>query len=235
MPQETAKEIIRARLIEAAMTERKLPAGRARPASASGFWPSIIRDQDDLAGWSDEEKAAYAAGRFARSATAAEVTRWEECLDWIARLVTVENNRRAVLAWARMKSGGRSMKGWCRGEGIEEHTGKRRADRAICEIAGHFRHDVELLGETGVSGVFIDTAVSGKQNATLDELALQQAAHAPRAWMTADAKPLAHDEDEPDAAARSAKAIEDHNKRMRRRRAEIEARKREKLGLAEAA
>ncbi|WP_157961754.1 hypothetical protein [Acuticoccus kandeliae] len=220
-------------MVEVARTERKLPASRLTPAGASGFWRSILRTQEDINGWSPEEKAAYAAGRFARTATAAEVSRWEEVLHWIMHTVTEERNRRAVSAWAQMKAGGRHMKARCKGEGIEEHAGKRRADRAVREIAAAFGNNPSLLISVGSEGVFIEEPVSGTENGTLDELALQAAQRSPRAWMASDAKPLAHDEDDPDAVQASAKAIEQHNKAMRRRAASIEARKREKLNVFE--
>lgn len=67
--------------------------------------------------------------------TAHEIAELEALHDW---LITVgnETERRALLAWARSKVGGKSFRRWCfQVEGIHPETGRRREDRALEQIA----------------------------------------------------------------------------------------------------
>lgn len=219
--------IIRDRLIEAARTERKLPLGRAVPAASNSFWPPILYTKEDIDGWGIEERERRAAGMCRRGASAAEVTRMEECMRWITELVSCEQNRRAVLAWAAMKAGGLPIRVWSRREGIEEHTAKRRADRAVAEIAGDFAKRPSLLIAEVDSDLFNECPVSGTDSGMLDELTAERA-ETPPAHIYPGAHPVdLLDMDDPDVVRRFEKHLAGHNKRMR------EMQRRRKLGVYE--
>ncbi|ORE90650.1 hypothetical protein ATO13_22061 [Stappia sp. 22II-S9-Z10] len=223
---------IRARLIEAAKTERKLPPGRVKPGEPRSVWPTAgpptraemnqwggsmtgarkagIRpeqrvltahpafDPDDPGTWRmvdvtrlDGHSSDVAAAMSRETATAAEVTRMDEALRWVVDLVTDPGNRRAVLAWALAKAGGRPVRSWARNvEGVTEHTAKRRADRAIAQIAAHFANDPRLLASTGAQGLFNEAADFDTHFPTLDDCGCGDGP-SPRAWMDSDAKPVA--------------------------------------------
>ena len=172
MDQQQTEDIVRPRLIEAAETERKLPPGVGM--GSAGFWPQIIHTKEDLEGWSAEDKQRRAEGFFRRGASPAEVTRMEECMDWIANIVTWEQNRSAVLAWAAMKAGGQPLRFWARGEGINENTAKRRADRAIAQIAGHFANKSHLLDPTIENRLLNETPEIGTDFGMMDDVASER-------------------------------------------------------------
>lgn len=232
---ESIESLVALRLIEAAETERKLPAARVRPEGYKGTWPLM-----DPPTWGDvlqygtkrlEEMRQEFFDNFRARVSPQEIARMDETAAWVRDHVTRDEDRRAVFAWARMKAGGLSLRAWCRRNGIGVNTAKRRADTAISEIAAAFGNSSEFLMVLPSSCVVTQTPEIGIQMTTMDDCAQEKVS----SWMASDAKPQAHDEDDPDAVQASAKAIELHNKAMRRRAASIEARKREKLGLAEAA
>jgi hypothetical protein len=67
--------------------------------------------------------------------TARELAELEALHDWLTA-VGNEQNRRALLAWARSKVGGKSFRRWCfQVEGIHPETGRRRKDRALEQIS----------------------------------------------------------------------------------------------------
>jgi len=58
-------------------------------------------------------------------------------------LIEKDEERRALLAWARSKVGGKAFRRWCfQVEGIHPETGRRRKDRALARIDAHLRGGV---------------------------------------------------------------------------------------------
>lgn len=66
--------------------------------------------------------------------TTHELSELEALFEWLLAIDN-EAERRALLAWARSKVGGKSFAGWCRKvEGIHPETGRKRKDRALEKI-----------------------------------------------------------------------------------------------------
>lgn len=81
---------------------------------------------------SEERKAFWE--RLGMRPTAEELSRLEAIYDWLAS-TDDDGERRALLAWARSKAGGKSFRRWCfTVEGIHPETGRRRKDRALDKI-----------------------------------------------------------------------------------------------------
>jgi hypothetical protein len=97
--------------------------------------------EDPLA---DERKAFWE--RIGLTATASELREIDALYDLIV-LVRDDGERRALLAWARAKAGGKAFRRWCfKVEGIHPETGRRRKDRALAQISAHLvRSDVQNI------------------------------------------------------------------------------------------
>ncbi|WP_226576516.1 DUF6362 family protein [Acuticoccus sediminis] len=208
----TLEHIIRERLIEAAETERKLPLGLGR--GSSGFWPQIIHTKEDLEGWSAEDKQRRAEGFFRRGASPAEVTRMEECMDWITNIVTWDQNRQAVLAWAAMKAGGQPIRYWAREQGIAEQTAKRRADRAIAQIAGHFANTPHLLNRPIENRLFNEPPEFGTDFDMMDEVAPTTEPPA-RSGISIAPRPTIPDLSDPEVVEDITRSVNEARKRVR--------------------
>jgi hypothetical protein len=99
----------------------------------------LAKGEDPLA---EERKAFW--DRIGMMPTAAEIAAVETLFDWLAGLDD-DCERRALLAWARSKVGGKSFRRWCfKVEGIHPETGRRRKDRALQRISDH------LAGKRGL-------------------------------------------------------------------------------------
>lgn len=69
-------------------------------------------------------------------------------------LVDNDGERRALLAWARSKVGGKAFRRWCfQVEGIHPETGRRRKDRALARISAHLVRSSVQNNDTGSEGV----------------------------------------------------------------------------------
>jgi len=122
--------------IRAAEIERLAP-GHIGPALPHSLALPYVHDFADKAGWGtkrlEEERQAF-WDRLGRMPSAAELTSLEAIFDWL-RSTDNDGERRALLAWARAKAGGKSFRRWCfKVEGIHPETGRRRKDRALAKI-----------------------------------------------------------------------------------------------------
>jgi hypothetical protein len=123
-------EIIRARFVEAAHTERHL-ASPFRP-DARGFWPKIFHDKEDRDGWDDQAKQEdMEAWQGRGSAKADALSRHQECLDWTVSLIDdakplTAYRVRVLWTWARCRNGGLDFGARCHRMGISRPTGYRR-------------------------------------------------------------------------------------------------------------
>jgi hypothetical protein len=148
---------------KAAIIDRRLPI-MAKPAALRAQQIPYVHDEADQRGWfpvagrTKSERIANRKklkcslqegdiGRYAEERMKMldpdhqrilpeDVTDWETVNEYLW-LVTDEDNRKALLNWAKAKAGGRPFKHWCKKNGIHEETGRRRKDRALGVISAH--------------------------------------------------------------------------------------------------
>lgn len=151
---EIAEMFIRAAEVERSTREH------VGPSSKTGFWPQYVHTFADKAGWrkeigdklekgadplSEERKAFWE--RLGMMATADEIRELDGLYD-LLMMVDADGERRALLAWARSKVGGKAFRRWCfQVEGIHPETGRRRKDRALARIAAHLERSGAQNGE----------------------------------------------------------------------------------------
>lgn len=139
---EIAERFIRAAEIERASHEHVGPA----PLRAQQL--AYVHSYSDKLGWrkeigdkldpkadplADERKAFWE--RIGIMPSAHELSELEALHEWLLS-VGNEMERRALLAWARSKVGGKSFRRWCfKVEGIHPNTGRARKDRALAQIS----------------------------------------------------------------------------------------------------
>lgn len=88
----------------------------------------------------DERKAFWE--RMGMMPTSEELRELDGLYD-LLMLIEKDEERRALLAWARSKVGGKAFRRWCfQVEGIHPETGRRRKDRALARIDAHLRGGV---------------------------------------------------------------------------------------------
>lgn len=138
---EIASRFIRAAEIDRSTREHVGPA----PLRAQQL--PYTHDWIDKAGWrkevgdkldpkadllADERRRFWEDGDAAP--TAEKLSAVQATFDWLT-LLDNDGERRALLAWARSKVGGKSFRRWCHAvEGIHPETGRRRKDRALAKI-----------------------------------------------------------------------------------------------------
>lgn len=138
--------IIKARFLEAADTERRLPYAKVRPDGYGSSMPSYLHDFADRVGWGKdrlEEERRSLSRRL--PPTAAAISRHDECLRWTVEEIAFEPYRRAIWGWALCRASSRSFRGWCRTEGVSHETGYRRVDAVTAAISSKFRKSSHLL------------------------------------------------------------------------------------------
>lgn len=101
-------------------------------------------------------------------------------------IVGADSERRALLAWARAKAGGKAFRRWCFSvEGIHPETGRRRKDRALARIHAQLdRDDVQDCVNEHESQLQCGQEF-GDVSGTLDEAAGQR--DGLNSWMADDA------------------------------------------------
>ncbi len=138
------------------IAERFIRAAEIERASHEHVGPAALRAQQlpyvhsftDKLGWrkevgdkldpkadplADERKAFWE--RIGIMPTAHELSELEALHEWLLS-VGNDKERRALLAWARSKVGGKSFRRWCfKVEGIHPNTGRARKDRALAQIS----------------------------------------------------------------------------------------------------
>lgn len=132
--------------IRAAEIERADPqhVGPAQPRSLN---LPYVHDWVDKLGWAKtkgdhleedklEEERRIFWEKIGLRPTARELAELDGLRNLLLK-VDDEGERRALLAWARAKAGGRAFSKWCfKVEGIHPETGRRRKNRAIAKIMG---------------------------------------------------------------------------------------------------
>jgi len=110
-------------------------------------WGKVPGDQlvagaDPLA---EERKAFW--DRIGILPSAHEISELEILQAWLTA-IDKEEERRALLAWARSKVGGKAFRRWCfKVEGIHPETGRRRKDRALAKISAKLVRSGSQNGE----------------------------------------------------------------------------------------
>lgn len=137
-------EIIRARFVEAADTERRLPKGGG--GSNSGYWPSYEYTFEDKAGWGTKRLAEEREMRLARiPPSSSAITRHDEVMGWTANLIHDERKRRIVWAWAWCRLTGSSFSARCKKQGWVKVTAYRRLMATVDQILEELRNGATLL------------------------------------------------------------------------------------------
>lgn len=177
---EIAEKFIRAAEVERASTVHVGP-GRG-PGYIQAMALPYIHDIEDKRNWrkevgdklvktadpyADERKAFWE--RVGLTPTAAELRELDGLYD-LLMMVDDDGERRALLAWARSKVGGKAFRRWCfQVESIHPETGRRRKDRALARIFAQLvRSDVQN-SENGVSDLLHGGPEIGDVSDTLAE------------------------------------------------------------------
>lgn len=82
---------------------RRANVGRVFPGGAAGYWPSILRDAEDIKGWADQHRRDVETGMARRQArpTSVEIDRMDEVLAWPMRFLQDSPlHADAVTLWA---------------------------------------------------------------------------------------------------------------------------------------
>lgn len=135
-------EVIRARFVEAAATERFLPT--AKGPSAGGYWPAFFHDEEDKAGWDDAARLDNAEKWQGRASTGA-ISRHAECLNWTAELLEDEKRRHILWAWAFCRANSWDFGARCVRRGWARPTAYRRLTASIEAISANLRNSGLLV------------------------------------------------------------------------------------------
>lgn len=124
----------------------------------------LIKGEDPLA---DERRRFWE--RIGLMPTAAELSQLEMIYDWLTE-TDDDSERRALLAWARSKVGGKSFRRWCfHVEKIHPETGRRRKDRALAKIARHLGSRPSQHNGSGQIRLLLPEAEIGDVSDTIAE------------------------------------------------------------------
>jgi hypothetical protein len=140
------------RCIEAAETFRKMRI-KVGPGSKSGFWPEFQFDRT--------KDYAPDQTRVIVLPTALEIQRAEEFTGWVNRYLA-EEDRKAIRQWAALKTHpNRTIRGFCRKIGLQEHHYRRKIDKIFERLAFNVYGKAAVSCSMGVD----DTAESGENRA----------------------------------------------------------------------
>lgn len=207
---------VRARFVEAAETDRRMPRVRGFRASSGGFWPGYVHSAEDMAGWGTlrlkEHRAAFWSGDH-RSPSADAISRMEEVLDWSLRLIHDEERRTLIWAWVFSKVTGRPFRVWCR------KTGRNRAT-AYERIEKEFHRLAEILKRNNVLRRLPPSMHDGQSDGSgYPDDDISEDVASPRFERADDARPEANLPDDPKAFERwLAKTNASRRKEQERRR-----------------
>jgi hypothetical protein len=218
-------DIVKARFLEAANTDDRLPRARLAPGTSSGFWPEYFPTREDKNGWGTLRLAEDREMRFRRiPPSAAAIHRHTEVMDWVRTILTDPEHR--VLVWHWAFAGARehwSFGRWCRNTGRVKRTALRRLERAFDLIAAEFRRKGLFPTLPDAKWVF---QIEGENGTHFDivgeESAGGKAVPQIRAWSDPGA-PRSETILTPEAIAEFEKFLAKHNRGLRRRREVREA------------
>ncbi|HWL06740.1 MAG TPA: DUF6362 family protein [Xanthobacteraceae bacterium] len=177
-------DIVRARWLEAADTDMRLPIGGG--GNKSGCWPEYEHTFEDKAGWGTarlKEEREMRIRRIPPSAPA--IRRHNEVLEhWTAHFITDPDSRRIVWTWAFSIVAGKSFALWIRRSGMARATVYRHLKRALEQVSRSA--DIESLtrdlpGEIHLRQIMGDQPIDLP---TLDELPTS-----PTSWLAPGEQP----------------------------------------------
>lgn len=173
---EIAEKFIRAAEVERASHEHVGPA----PLRAQQL--PYVHDYLDKLNWrkepgdklekgadplAEERKAFWE--RMGLMPTASEIKELEGLYD-LLMMVEDDGQRRALLAWARSKVGGKAFRRWCfQVEGIHPETGRRRKDRALARISAQLNRSAVQNSKTSCSPLLHNDAEIGHVSDTFGD------------------------------------------------------------------
>ncbi|MGB3898172.1 MAG: hypothetical protein WA973_06425 [Mesorhizobium sp.] len=212
---EITEQLILAVEIERAAGNVNVGPGRG-PGYIKAMSLGYVHDWADKNGWGRERLKAdeqeYQDSVFRRP-TPAMVSEAEEALTWYA-LVANEHHRVALAAWVDCMAGHRFFKDWCRRAGISEKTGRKRKNAAVASIHAQLvRSDVQNCDNGSVEGLLEPGEIGHVDDRIGD------------AWRG-----------DPYSLEQSSKVLDfdwaekrnEHRRKMAKRKAEAEAKKRQK-------
>lgn len=152
-------------------------------------WPLYNYTQADKNGWGTERLAAERMA-FWNSVDGApkrwEISQAEETQTWL-RFVEDEDERMALVSWARCMAGGEFFQDWCKSQGMSREKGRRRKERAILRILLAFDCGASQHSEIDVIALLQDPPETGDKNVIIGEGAAN--------WIADDGRPMACDFD----------------------------------------
>ena len=141
IPATWTPEHVLKRILEAFETLAKLPPDRG-PRVPGNSWPQHVYDwadrlaQEEL---SEREKLQRRQNRnrTRERPTSEDLRRMDIVLGWLSDLAKVDDGLcRVIQRWARLRSTGRSVKGWCGKTGLSFQVFYRQRDRGVLAIIG---------------------------------------------------------------------------------------------------
>lgn len=203
-------EVIRARFVEAAFTERYL--ANAMMPTVRGYWPMFLHDAEDRKGWDDAARLDNAAKWKGRASSGA-ISRHQECLDWTADLIHDEKRRHIVWTWAFCKANGWDFGARCVRQGWARPTAYRRLTASIEAISAHFDISGVVVRLPDDKWLRHESRDMASVSSTLPQSRPAATTIPHRPYRTEKPRDLL---DSPEAVADFAKALERRNAKMRK-------------------
>jgi hypothetical protein len=124
---------VRDRLVEAFLTEKKMPGQRFTKVMPSSWPVTPLHEFADRVYWTDERERVWQSWEHAKGADAIEVTRMEEAQAWLSWLPRDE--LQCLDAWAKCEAFGIPVAKAMRRIGFKKTTFYRKRDDASQRIA----------------------------------------------------------------------------------------------------
>jgi hypothetical protein len=170
-------ETVKIRFVEAAGTERFLPA--LRKPTANGYWPEFVYLQEDREGWDQQARDDHMEiwqGRGTAKADA--LTRYQECLSWTIERITDPERRRLVWGFAFCRAYKREFGKWCEKHGRAKSTAYNRLHRIWRSLSDDLNNDNILLREPSAYWVGHETPRELSNSHSVENCATGPAANA---------------------------------------------------------
>lgn len=148
IPASWTPEHVTKRILEAFETLTKLPPDRG-PRVPGNSWPQHVYDWADRLAQEELSEQEKIHRRRARNVVrvrpgAEDLRRMDIVLGWLSELAKADQGLcRVVQRWARLRSTGRSVKGWCAKTGLSFQVFYRQRDKGVLAI-------VERIGGNAV-------------------------------------------------------------------------------------
>jgi Domain of unknown function (DUF6362) len=158
-------ELVRARFVEAADTERRMP--RVGAVERAGFWPAYVHTFEDMNGWGTKRLAEERELRMRRiPPSAAAITRFDEVMNWTAYRVD-EPRRSLVWAFAHCRANGWSFSAKCKKEGWNRVTAYERLEKLFRRLAIELDIDSVVLRKPDEKWTLQECPIPGTNSGTM--------------------------------------------------------------------